>query len=278
MNIDFFYKAAVGRSVFTMIQALGGFRAAAWFLKTPFSKILIPGFIRRNKLDMTPYAGQTYGSFAEFFAREKSIVNYIISPNTLISPCDGMLSVYPISEDMSIPMKGSHYVLPDLVPDQNIAKQYTDGLCMVFRLRAQDYHHFCCIDTADLTETHFIPGTLHSVQPIACRSVPVFHLNRRWWSVLDTAYFDRVVQIEVGAMAVGGVAFEKTCGFFTKGGEMGHFELMGSTIILLLKAGIRKELILKSGITEAIKRGQEVQVTMGQGIGVLRNEKECISE
>lgn len=278
MNIDFFYKTAVGRSVFTMIHKLGGFRAVAWFLKTPCSKILIPGFIRRNKLDMTPYAGQTYGSFADFFAREKSKVNYIISPNTLISPCDGMLSVYPISEDMSIPMKGSYYALSDLVPDQYIAKQYTDGLCMVFRLRAQDYHHFCCIDAADLAQTHFIPGTLHSVQPIACRTVPVFRLNRRWWSVLDTAYFDRVVQIEVGAMAVGGVAFEKTCGFFTKGDEMGHFELMGSTIILLLKAGIRRELILKSGITEAIKRGQEVQVTMGQGIGVLQNEKETLSE
>jgi len=112
---------------------------------------------------------------------------------------------------------------------------------------------------------------LHSVQPIACESVPVYRLNRRWWSILETAHFDRVIQVEVGAMAVGGVHFQKQCGHFAKGCEMGHFELMGSTILLFLKPEIVSGLELKEDFHPAMNGQQEVPVAMGQGIGELKN-------
>ena len=248
------------------------FRLGARFLHTKMSRVMIRSYIRKNKIDMSPFAGCTYDSFADFFSRKKDISSFVISPETLISPCDGLLSVYPVTEKMSIPMKGSRYRLCDLVCDKKLAEAYKGGLCLVFRLRAKDYHHFCCFDDANLVVTRHIPGQLHSVQPIACEKVPVYRLNRRWWSLLDTLHFGKAVQIEIGARMVGGVSFAKARGWFDRGEEMGCFELAGSTIILLLDSSVRRRFVLKDSFRMAVKGREEAPVRMGEAIGVLKDE------
>ena len=140
---------------------------------------------------------------------------------------------------------------------------------MVFRLEATDYHRFCCFDDARIVETRFIPGQLHSVQPIACRKYPVYRLNRRWYSILDTAHFGTAAQIEVGAMFVGGVEFTKDNGSFLRGEDMGSFELAGSTLVLLLNASAWKQLTLFLPFLQSLLRREEVRVSMGEGIGIL---------
>lgn len=270
MNADFFYGSACGRICLKILQRTGAFRAAAYFLHAGISRKLIARYIRKNRIDMSRFAEQEYRSFAEFFSRKAENVHYNGDPDTLISPCDGLLSVYPVDEEMCIPMKGSRYVLSDLIPDAAIASQFRNGICLVFRLEASDYHHFCSVDDMTVAETHYIPGLLHSVQPIACRSVPVYRLNRRWWSVLSTSRFETAVQIEVGAMAVGGVTFAKEKGDLSRGEEMGNFELAGSTIILILNEAVRERLEFFRRFREADGE-HEVRVAIGEGIGEIGN-------
>ncbi len=232
---------------------------------------MIPGYVKKHGIDLEEYGNQKYRSFAEFFARKKK-VNAALSedPQVLISPCDGMFSVYPISEHLSLSMKESKYRIRDLVNDPAVAGKFAGGLCLVFRLRAHDYHHFCAFDDTDIKQIHYIPGQLHSVQPIACETVPVYRLNRRWWSLLETGHFGTAVQIEVGAMAVGGVRFQKKLGHLAKGTEMGNFELAGSTILLLLDASARKRLELYPAYQPAMNGETEVPAAIGEGIGVLK--------
>lgn len=222
---------------------------------------------------MKPFDGQNYTSFAEFFTRKRSDTHHVIDSDALISPCDGLLSIYGATEYLTIPMKGSTYTLTDLVPDREVAEIFRNGLCLVFRLEASDYHHFCCFDDGLLVETNHIPGQLHSVQPIAQYHVPVYRLNRRWWSVLETKHFGTAVQIEVGAMLVGGVSFSMESGWFNRGEELGCFELTGSTIVLLLRSDVRNRLVLNTSIIPAIDGKTEVRVQMGSAIGVLTDEK-----
>ncbi len=272
MNIDFLYQKTLGRFLMKLIMRTGMFHVGSWFLKTTISRILIPGYIARHEIDMTPFGNQRYGSFADFFARSKDTSHYAATPEVLVSPCDGLLSVFPISDNMIIPMKGSRYRLTDLIPHQDWVECYRDGLCLVFRLQAQDYHHFCCFGDANLVGTHYIPGELHSVQPIACETVPVYRLNRRWWSILETEHFETVIQIEIGAMLVGGVTFTKERGWFSRGDEMGNFELAGSTVILLLPPSTKERLELFPPYMMTLGEVAETSVTLGKGIGILRNE------
>lgn len=234
---------------------------------------MIPGYISKNDIDMSPYAGQSYESFAEFFSRKRNDTDIKSDPGSLISPCDGLLSVYKITENLKIPMKGSEYTINDLIPDQKLARLFQSGLCLAFRLEASDYHHFCCFDDGMLLDSGFIPGQLHSVQPIALEHFPVFRLNRRWWSLLQTEHFGKAVQIEVGAMVVGGVSFFIGNADFHRGQEMGCFELAGSTIILVLDSSVRRRLAFRSSIVSALENGEEVRVCMGEEIAELKDEK-----
>lgn len=273
MSIDTLYRGPLGRMTVILLQRTGMFHLVSCFLKTGASKKLIHGYIAKHRIDMRDFKGQNYQSFAEFFARKRETASYVITPEVLISPCDGLLSIYQITEGMTIAIKGSHYCLADLVPDKAAAAQFADGLCLVFRLRASDYHHFCAFDDIVVENVNYIPGRLHSVQPIACEKVPVFRQNRRWWSRLDTAHFGNAIQIEIGAMLVGEVHFVKGTGWHSRGEEMGNFELAGSTILLLLTSGIRKRLNLEAGFRDAVNGATEKPVSMGEGIGVLQCEQ-----
>ena len=274
MKADIFYTSAPGRMAFNVIQKLGFIKLSAWFLHTRLSKFMIKRFIEKNGIDMTPFQGQEYRSFAGFFARKKKTGDFDREDSVLISPCDSLLSVYDVEDDMSIPMKGSVYTLKDLVTDPDKAELFRGGLCMVFRLQASDYHHFCFFDDGYMTETHYVPGQLHSVQPIACESVPVYRLNRRWWSIMDTLHFGKAAQIEVGAMAVGGLGLTMEKGSFRRGDEMGGFELAGSTIVVLLQEPVRRRLRLYPRYMPACGGQAEVRACMGQGIGRLMKEND----
>lgn len=59
--------------------------------------------------------------------------------------------------------------------------------------------------------------------------------TRRMWTILDTVNFGKVAQIEIGALLVGGIVNDHENVMMRKGAEMGHFELIGSTIVLLFK-------------------------------------------
>lgn len=267
MKADFLYKNPLGRGLLCAIQHTPALKLGAWFMASGASKGMISSYIRRNGIDMTPFAGQSYRSFGEFFARKMELPQREYDPQSFISPCDGLLSLYPISDELVIPMKGSHYQVSDLIPEKEIADSFQGGLCLIFRLEASDYHHFCAFDDCNRHQTHFIPGQLHSVQPIACETVPVYRLNRRWWTMLDTEHFGTAAQVEVGAMLVGGVKYAKQTGHLAKGEEMGNFELAGSTIAILISAQARQRLTLRDKFAPAWNGQTEIAVKLGEEVG-----------
>lgn len=232
-SVHFLYATALGRGLLKVIQKSHVDRLVAKFLWSSASRPIIARYARRNNIHLDP--DKKFGSFRDFFVRTRPDRAVDPTPGHLISPCDGLLSAYTIREDSSFAIKGSHYRLADLLQDEELARNYHGGDCLIFRLRASDYHHYCYIDDGYQGQCHQIPGVLHSVQPIACETYPVYVLNRRCWSLLTTEHFGPVVQTEIGALIVGGIYNGLENARFRKGMEKGHFELAGSTIVLLFQ-------------------------------------------
>lgn len=269
--IRFLYANCLGRALLWFILRSGVLTLTEKFLCTGLSRPLIGLYIRKNRIDMRDYEGYTYLTFRDFFARRRNEKEMDMSDGHLISPCDGMLSAYSICAGRFYPVKGSYYQICDLVDDEAMELLFRDGVCLIFRLRATDYHHFCYIDNGFHYTNHFIQGTLHSIQPAACERVPVYRLNRRMWTLMDTEHFGKVIQIGVGAFLVGGIVHEGACCYFRRGEEMGHFELAGSTIVMLFQ---KDSICLTETIRHIMAAGREVEVHMGEMIGTTGH---CVS-
>lgn len=262
--IQLMYGTALGRGVWNVIRKSRIDKVVVAYLRSPLSKPLIPIYIKKNQISMKDFEGQRYGSFRDFFARKRKKNEYDKNPEHLISPCDGLLSVVPIEENRTFCIKGFQYRLSDLTGDKKMAEKFSGGDCLIFRLCASDYHHYCYIDNGYQGKNHYMEGELHSVQPIACEHYPVYKLNRRESTLLETENFGSVMQIEVGAFVVGGIENDHEHYYFSKGREMGHFELCGSTIVLLFE---KDRIKLLPEFIEKTEGGREVPVKLGMWIG-----------
>lgn len=266
--VRFLYGTGIGRFLLSLIQKWGVDRLIVKFLWSPCSKPIIKRYVKQHHIPPQELEGQSFRSYRDFFIRKRNLTEIDLTPSHLISPCDSYLSVFPIREDSSFFIKGSHYRLCDILQDSVLSKAYHGGDCLIFRLCASDYHHYCYIDNGFHGENHYIPGKLHSVQPIACEKYPVYTLNRRVWTLLQTEHFGPVVQAEIGALIVGGIVNERENASFLKGEEMGHFELCGSTIVLLFE---KDRICLSPDIAKHLSNGREFRVKQGMWIG---NQKE----
>ena len=261
--VRFLYGTAPGRLLLKGIMATHADRLAVAFLRSRLSRFIVGPYARRNGMELTESQLRSFKTYRDLFTRTREPVPFDTEPSHLISPCDGWLSAYRIREDSSFSIKNSHYSLRDLLQDGELAERFTGGDCLVLRLYPSDYHHYCYIDDGYQGDNHFIPGVLHSVQPIACEKYPVFVLNRRCWTLLTTENFGPVVQTEIGALVVGGIINPRENQRVCRGAEKGHFELAGSTITLMFQ---KDRVRLNPEILEGLHHG-EVQVRQGQWIG-----------
>lgn len=262
--VKFLYGTGGGRALLKLVLDTRADRAAVWFLRSPWSRPVVGWYAARHRISLTRQQRREFASFREFFIRRDGKLAPDLTPGRLISPCDGWLSAYPVGEDSSFFIKGSHYRLGDLLGDGELAGRYRGGDCLIFRLEASDHHRYGYLDDGVQGENHFIPGTLHSVQEAACSAYPVYTLNRRMWTLLTTRHFGRVVQTEIGALVVGGIVPEQESGPFRKGADMGRFELSGSTIVQLFEPG---RIRLLPHILRRLEAGEEVRVRRGMWIG-----------
>ncbi len=262
--VRFFYGTRFGRFLLKEVLASRVDRLCVRFLCSRASGFLISGYARRHGISLDPKA--KYATFRDFFVRQKPGISPIdLTPGHLASPCDGWLSVYSIESGGTFHIKGSDYRLNDFLNRQIInEKSYEGGLCLVFRLCASDYHHYCYIDDGYQGANHYIPGQLHSVQPLACETYPVYTLNRRVWTLLTTEHFGPVIQTAIGALIVGGIVNDRENCRVRRGAEMGHFELAGSTIVLLFQKG---RLALAPHIKGQTAGGRELRVEQGMFLG-----------
>ena len=81
---------------------------------------------------------------------------------------------------------------------------------------------------------------------------------------METDNFGPVVQTEIGALVVGGITNFNENARVSRGQDKGHFELAGSTIVLLFEKG---RITLRDSIISALKGSEEVRVLQGMWIG-----------
>lgn len=78
------------------------------------------------------------------------------------------------------------------------------------------------------------------------------------------------MQCEIGALVVGGIFNEKENSRFSKGMEKGHFELAGSTIILLFE---KEQMQLRPELLYKLSQVEKIQVKYGEWIGTSERSK-----
>lgn len=262
-SVQFLYGTKFGRAILSVALAVKVPALLGVFLRSPFSKFYIKKFVKKNNIDITPWKDVKFRSFNDFFTRKK-VISFHSEPSSLISPADSFLSVYPIKEDSTFFIKGSDYTISDFLQNTELEQKFAEGVCLVFRLCASDYHRYCYIDNCHVEENHFIPGKLYSVQPLPCEKYRVYTKNRRSWNILNTENFGTVAQIEVGAFSVGGIKNHHENCDVKKGDEKGYFDLHGSTIVLLFE---KNKIKLLPEVLENTAGGKEVKVNIGCSIG-----------
>ncbi len=233
------YHTVPGRVLLKMLSGRRFSALCGRFMDSSLSRPLIRRFVRKNHIDLNEYTATRYRSFNDCFTRRIRAEMRPIphNPRALIAPCDGRLSAYRISDGLVMPIKQSWYSVSDLLGGDPIAEAYRNGVCLVFRLCVDNYHRYCYIDNGTKGRNVFLPGQLHTVRPIALSRIPVFIRNCREYTVMDTAAFGPVTQIEVGALLVGKILNHDAEARVHRGAEKGMFLYGGSTIVLLLREG-----------------------------------------
>ena len=150
----------------------------------------------------------------------------------------------------------------------DIMGEFTGGKMFVYRLTVDNYQRYCFTDGGRELVRRFIPGVLHTVNPIATERTDVFGKNCRELTLLETDSFGLVAVLEIGAMMVGRINNAPARERVERGEEKGYFSFGGSTVVLLYRAGtaVPDEDIAKnsaSGVETAVKYGERTGCVPG---------------
>jgi len=274
-SLRFLYETAAGRVCLKLLTRRSVSKLVGAYMNSRISKLNIKRSIQSCGIDLSEYEITDYRKFScynDFFTRQikKEKRPLAAAPDVFISPCDSKLSVYGINEDSCFFIKGSVYTVADLLGgNKALADQFMGGYYLIFRLTVDNYHRYCYIDNGTKEENIFIPGVLHTVNPISLKKYNIYKQNCREYTVLHTENFGDVVQVEIGAMMVGRIKNHHGACSFRKGEEKGMFEFGGSTIVLLVKKDI---LTIDGDILANSAENIETAVKMGERIAVKRQK------
>lgn len=270
--IKWSYESPIGKGLVELFLKRKVFsKVYGMYCDTKFSKKKINSFIKNFDIDMniSKQKVDEFNNFNDFFVRNLISESRPVdrTPSTLISPGDGRLLAFTnISINQIIQVKGITYSLSELIADNDIAKEFEGGICLVLRLCPTDYHRFHFVDNGTPLENTFIKGNYYSVNPMALERVPKLYCqNKREWSVFKSDNFGDIIHIEVGATCVGTIIQSYTPNTqVLKGDEKGYFKFGGSTTILFFKKDTVK---IDDDILYQTDLGFETKVLMGESIG-----------
>lgn len=265
-SLQFLYYSRTGAVFLRLLTCRFISKLAGRFLDSRLSRGKIKKYIKRNKIDMSQFQEERYRSFNAFFARKirPELRPFDLSPQAFVSPCDCKLTAFPIEDNTSFEVKGFRYTVGSLLKNEQLAEKYRGGVAIICRLTVSDYHRYFYLDDCEKGENVFLKGKLHTVQPVALGRRRVFTENCREYTVLHTAHFGDVTQVEVGAMMVGRIVNNHGAGKFSRGEEKGRFEFGGSTIVLLVEKG---KVVLDEEVFKNTEKGYETIVKCGERIG-----------
>lgn len=229
------YGSEIGRLLIKpltlpIISKIGGA-----FLSTPISKLFIKPFIKSNNIDMSEFEDREFNSYNDFFTRKIKYGKRKLGNADIISPCDGKVSAYQLTDDATFEIKNSTYSLRTILRSKKLADEFSGGVAVVIRLCVDNYHRYCYACDGKKSKDRFISGFLHTVNPVAFENVEIFKENSREYTIIKTD-LDSVIQMEVGALMVGKIS-NNVIGpaKIHRGEEKGKFEFGGSTIVLFLQ-------------------------------------------
>lgn len=267
-SLKFLYNTVIGRVLLKAFFCRGIYsKINGAFMRSPLSARRIEPFIQKYNVDIGGCERTDFGSFDDFFTR-KYPFKTDCAPDELIAPCCGRLSVYPVSDGLTLKIKGSAYTLPELVGERFDVSEYRGGLCLVYRLAVEDCHRYVFCDKGEIVRSEEIKGVLHTVRPIS-EKYRVFARNHRVCTLLRTEHFGDVIQTEAGALQVGRIT-NHDVSHFSRMEEKGFFSYGGSTIIQLFK---RNAISVDGDIQRLSESEIEVLVKTGDKVGVKVNEK-----
>lgn len=265
-TVNFLYRTIAGRIVLKLLTKPAVSRLGGFVMNSRISALWIPVFLKSSSICMEDYKKEKYRSFNHFFTREarEGARQFSENPSHVTAPCDGKLTAYQLAGSHMFRIKNSVYDLKQLLMDPDLAEEFFDGTCLIFRLTPDDYHRYCYIDKGRIVSVRKLQGILHTVRPIALGKYCVYAQNAREYTVMETENFGKVIQMEIGALLIGRIKNHRIKGMFCRGQEKGRFEFGGSTVLLLFqKDAIRVE----KEILENTRKHKETIVRMGNKIG-----------
>ena len=237
------------------------------FLSTRLSRRIIPSFVKKNHIDLGIYEKQEFDSYNAFFTRKIKAEQRPINDqkNVLISPSDGKVTAYPITQKGRFWIKHTQYTAAQLLKDERLAERYMGGWIYVIRLTVDDYHRYCYVADGRKSRQRKIRGVLHTVNPVANDYYPIYKMNSREYCLLKTKEFGTILLMEVGALMVGKINnHEEDSAQVKRGDEKGMFEFGGSTIVVMTEPGMTEP---DKDIIQNTKVQAETLIKMGEPIG-----------
>lgn len=237
------------------------------FLSTRLSRRIIPSFVKKNHIDLGIYEKQEFDSYNAFFTRKIKAEQRPINEqkNILISPSDGKVTAYPITQEGRFWIKHTQYSAAQLLKDERLAERYMGGWIYVIRLTVDDYHRYCYVADGRKSRQRKIRGVLHTVNPVANDYYPIYKMNSREYCLLKTKELGTILLMEVGALMVGKINnHEEDSAQVKRGDEKGMFEFGGSTIVVMTEPGMAEP---DKDIIYNTKAQAETLVKMGESIG-----------
>ena len=237
------------------------------FLSTRLSRRIIPSFVKKNHIDLGIYEKQEFDSYNAFFTRKIKAEQRPINEqkNILISPSDGKVTAYPITQKGRFWIKHTQYSAVQLLKDERLAERYMGGWIYVIRLTVDDYHRYCYVADGRKSRQRKIRGVLHTVNPVANDYYPIYKMNSREYCLLKTKELGTILLMEVGALMVGKINnHEEDSAQVKRGDEKGMFEFGGSTIVVMTEPGMAEP---DKDIIQNTKAQAETLVKMGEPIG-----------
>ncbi len=225
-------------------------------------------------LDECAQSLDSYRSFNDFFARKlkESARPIAGDERSVVSPADGRMLVFPHLQTESIShVKWAPIRLLDLFgTDSALAARYQGGACLIARLCPADYHRFHFPVSGRAGPTRLVPGRLHSVSPYALeQKIPVYCLNKRTLTEIQTPNAGTVLYMEIGALLVGSIVqtFAPQTSF-ERGEEKGYFKFGGSTVIVFFEPN---RITFDPDLVQNSSQHIETLVRMGEQIAVIQS-------
>jgi len=255
-----------GASLLWLVKRKAVSRLYGLYCRTPLSAKGISKFIEKYDVDMTGCHGK-YKNFAQFFAREKSDVTFPPAPQTLGTPCEGLVSVFcGLGSTQTINAKGANFSLEELFADKTLAEKYEGGTMVSIRLTPANYHRMHFFDNGRIRRTSMIKGDLYSVSPLALNKVMrLYCRNKRALIEFETENFGDVVLVEVGATFVGSIVHCFEEGQEVKRGDLAsYFKPGGSLVLMFLKKDMFKP---HEDLISRTADGIETKMRIGVSLG-----------